>query len=80
MSSAPLIRLISVIRLSSCPSLFFHSFALHENARGLHTFIRQQKKGGNGFDGELENFQEPNLSSLWKLVRILHNFLPLDQR
>jgi len=43
------------------------NYALHENARKLHEYTRQQKKGGNDFDGELDNFQEPKLSSLWKL-------------
>ena len=56
---------------------FFFSFALHENARELHTYTRQQKEGGYGFDWELDNFHEPELSSLSKLVRLLNNFLPL---
>ncbi|KAF8259966.1 caspase domain-containing protein [Lactarius quietus] len=43
------------------------NFALHQNARELHAYTRQQKKEGNGFDGEMDNFQEPNLSSLSKL-------------
>ncbi|KAH8994283.1 caspase domain-containing protein [Lactarius akahatsu] len=48
------------------------NFALHENARELHAYTREQKKReargeGNGFDGELDNFQEPKLSSLAKL-------------
>ncbi|KAI9438818.1 caspase domain-containing protein [Lactarius indigo] len=48
------------------------NFALHENARELHAYTREQKKKeargeGNGFDGELDNFQEPKLSSLAKL-------------
>ena len=78
MSSAQLIRLGSLIRSKRVPSsLFFYSFALHENARELHAYTRQQKKGGNDFDGELDNFQEPKLSSLWKLVRLLYHFCPL---
>ncbi|KAH9164041.1 hypothetical protein EDB89DRAFT_2078312 [Lactarius sanguifluus] len=48
------------------------NFALHENTRELHAYTREQKKKeargeGNGFDGELDNFQEPKLSSLAKL-------------
>jgi len=43
------------------------NFALHENARELHAYTRKQRKDGNDFDGELDNFQEPKLSSLWKL-------------
>ena len=62
-----------LIDLSASPSLFFFSFALHENSRDLHTYTRQQKKEGCEFDGELDNFQEPKLSSLWKLVRGLIN-------
>ena len=31
----------------------------------------------NGFDGELDRFQEPKLSSLWKLVRSPDFLLPL---
>ncbi|KAN0136668.1 Caspase domain containing protein [Lactarius tabidus] len=43
------------------------NFALHDLARELHTYTRQQKKEGSDFDGELDNFQEAKLSSLWKL-------------
>ncbi|KAF8258294.1 hypothetical protein EI94DRAFT_1148415 [Lactarius quietus] len=48
------------------------NFALYENARELHAYTRQQKREGNGFDGELDNFQEPMLSSLSKLVGLSH--------
>ena len=41
---------------------------LYEHSRNLHTYTRQQNKKGNYFDDELENFQEPMLSSLAKLV------------
>jgi hypothetical protein len=39
----------------------------------LHAYTHDQKKKaargeGNGFDGDLDNFQEPELSSLGKLV------------
>jgi hypothetical protein len=42
----------------------------------LHEYTRTQKKKaaqgeGSGFDGELNDFQAPQLSSLAKLVRIL---------
>ncbi|KAF8258279.1 hypothetical protein EI94DRAFT_1913222 [Lactarius quietus] len=43
------------------------NFALYENARELHEYTREQKKEGSGFDGDLDNFQEPKLSSLSKL-------------
>lgn len=48
------------------------NFALHENACELHTYTRKEKKKaargeGSGFDGELDNFQEPKLSSLGRL-------------
>ena len=64
---------------SSASPSFFSSFKLHENARELHEYTRSQKQKqargeGAGFDGELDNFQEPNLSSLSKLVRLGHYF------
>ena len=71
------------IYLSACPRhFFFFSFTLYENARELHKYTREQKKKGaggegTGFDGELDNFQGPTLSSLSKLVRLGCNFLPL---
>jgi hypothetical protein len=39
----------------------------------LHEYTHDQRKKaargeGNGFDGDLDNFQEPELSSLVKLV------------
>ncbi|KAI9431485.1 caspase domain-containing protein [Lactarius indigo] len=48
------------------------NFALHENSLELHKYTRYQKKEaafgrGDGFDGELDDFQEPQLSSLAKL-------------
>ncbi|KAH9041167.1 caspase domain-containing protein [Lactarius hengduanensis] len=48
------------------------NFQLHDNALELHKYTRYQKKQatrgkGGGFDGELDNFQEPVLSSLAKL-------------
>ncbi|KAI9432855.1 caspase domain-containing protein [Lactarius indigo] len=51
------------------------NFQLHDNALELHKYTRYQKKKathgeGDGFDGELDNFQEPLLSSLAKLVSV----------
>ncbi|KAH8989879.1 hypothetical protein EDB86DRAFT_2831373 [Lactarius hatsudake] len=48
------------------------NFELHKNALELHKYTRYQKKNasqgrGDGFDGELDNFQEPQLSSFAKL-------------
>jgi hypothetical protein len=48
------------------------NFQLHHNALELHKYTRYQKTKashgeGDGFDGELDNFQEPLLSSLAKL-------------
>ncbi|KAI0246856.1 caspase domain-containing protein [Lactifluus subvellereus] len=48
------------------------NFQLHYNALALHEYTRDQKKKaargeGSGFDGELDNFQEPELSSLVRL-------------
>ncbi len=56
-------------------SVSFSSFQLHNNALELHKYTRDQKKiatrgEGDGFDGELDNFQEPVLSGLRKLVRV----------
>lgn len=45
------------------------SFELHDNALALHEYTRHERKRHTGFDGELDNFQEPELSSLGKLVR-----------
>ncbi|KAF8267126.1 caspase domain-containing protein [Lactarius quietus] len=55
------------------PALLSHiNFQLHDNALELHKYTRYQKVKashgeGEGFDGELDNFQEPVLSSLAKL-------------
>jgi hypothetical protein len=48
------------------------SFELHDNALALHEYTRHERKMATGFDGELDNFQEPELSSLGKLVRFHH--------
>lgn len=58
------------------------SFQLHDNALELHKYTRSQKVKashgeGDGFDGELDNFQEPVLSSLAKLVRVHHTMMQL---
>ena len=63
------------LRLSDRIYSFF-SFQLHANIRALHNYTLQEKKKaargeGPGFDGELNNFQAPQLSSLAKLVSIL---------
>jgi len=59
----------------------FFSFELHDTCRALHDFtLSERKKGGKGprFDGELVNFQAPQLSSLTRLVSVflLAVFLP----
>jgi len=49
------------------------NFQLHDNALPLHAYTRDQRKKaargqGDGFaDGELDNFQQPELSSLVRL-------------
>jgi hypothetical protein len=54
-------------------TLMYHvNFQLHANCRALHNYTLQEKKKaargeGPGFDGELNNFQAPQLSSLAKL-------------
>lgn len=65
-----------------CIAISFSSFQLHDNALELHKYTRYQKKQasrgkGDGFDGELDNFQEPVLSSLAKLVRVRHTNDPV---
>lgn len=48
------------------------SFELHSNALALHAYTRDRRKKAHGqddgFDGEIDNFQQPQLSSLVKLV------------
>jgi hypothetical protein len=49
------------------------SHQLRDNVMALHEYTHAQKKKaargeGYGFDGELDNFQQPELSSLVKLV------------
>ena len=61
-------------------SISSFSFQLHDNALALHKYTREQRKmarqgQGNGFDGELDDFQEPELSSLVRLVRLHHGWL-----
>lgn len=43
------------------------NFELHDNALALHEYTRHERKKASGFDGELDNFQQPELSSLGKL-------------
>jgi hypothetical protein len=61
--------------LSNCIYTFF-SYQLHANCRALHEYTLQERKRaargeGPGFDGELNNFQTPQLSGLARLVSIL---------
>jgi hypothetical protein len=63
---------------------FLFSFQLHDNALALHDYTRDQRKKarrgrGSGFDGELDNFQEPELSSLVRLVRFRHAVVSVRQ-
>jgi hypothetical protein len=51
----------------------FFSFQLHANCLALHKYTLEEKKKaargeGPGFEGEINNFQAPQLSSLAKLV------------
>jgi hypothetical protein len=55
------------------PHIFIFSFQLHDNALALHEYTRHERKrthlgDADRFDGELDNFQQPELSSLEKLV------------
>lgn len=54
--------------------LHLFSFESHDNHLALHEYTRQQRKKGSDFDGELNNFQAPQLSSLAKLVSIIFLF------
>jgi hypothetical protein len=61
--------------MSDCINTFY-SYQLHANCRALHKYTLEEKKKaargeGPGFDGELNDFQAPQLSSLSKLVSIL---------
>jgi len=68
--------LCNYLKNNSTPSygaLMSHiNFQLHDNALALHEYTRDERKKahlgkGIGFDGELDTFQEPNLSSLVRL-------------
>jgi len=68
--------LCNYLKQNSYPSygaLMSHiNFQLHDNALALHEYTRDQRKKahrgqGDGFDGELDNFQEPELSSIVRL-------------
>ena len=46
---------------------------MHDNARALHEYTRHESKRaasgrGGGFDGELNDFQQPELRSFERLV------------
>jgi hypothetical protein len=73
MSSAPHPSVL--LPIPDCINTFF-SYQLHANCRALHKYTLEEKKKaahgeGPGFDGEVNNFQAPQLSSLAKLVSIL---------
>ncbi|KAI9511062.1 caspase domain-containing protein [Russula earlei] len=68
--------LCDFLKINPSPSyrtLMSHvNFQIHANCRALHEYtLREKKKAargeGPGFDGELNNFQAPQLSSLTKL-------------
>ena len=65
----------ALVTSSDLSTSFFYSFALHENSRELHAYTRKQKKEGNDFDGELNNFQQPKLRGLAKLVGLCYLWL-----
>ena len=61
------------VNIWPCSYFYRFSFQLHANYRVLHEYTRNQKRKrargeGPDFDGELNNFQAPELSSLVKLV------------
>ncbi|KAI0277926.1 caspase domain-containing protein [Russula aff. rugulosa BPL654] len=63
--------LCNYLKKNSHPSyraLMTHiNFQLHDNALALHEYTRHKRKMHSGFDGEIHNFQTPELSSLVKL-------------
>jgi len=71
--TAVLCRFLKTNPYPSYHSLMYHvNFQLHANCRALHEYTLGEKKKaargeGPGFDGELNNFQAPQLSSLAKL-------------
>jgi len=67
MTALPLTKALNVPHLRVS---YFFSFELHHNALALHEYTRHERKKASGFDGELDNFQQPELSSLGKLVRV----------
>ena len=84
MSSALLLRLNTDLDPSKRLSYYifspFSSFQIYENCRELHKYTLVEKKKfkqgeGPGFEGEFNNFQSPQLSSLSKLVGVMFLFL-----
>ena len=66
--------------ISDCVNPFY-SYQQHANYHALNEYnLEGEKKAargeGTGFDGELNNFQAPQLSSLSKLVSILFCLVP----
>ncbi|KAI0290173.1 caspase domain-containing protein [Russula brevipes] len=71
--TAVLCDFLKINPLPSYQALMSHvNFQVHTNCRALHEYTRYEKKKaargeGPGFDGELNNFQAPQLSSLARL-------------
>ena len=76
--------LMTYVKCATRPSYYqyrialtsFFSYQLYAIFRGLHKYTLEEKKKarrgvGPGFDGDLNNFQAPKLSSLGKLVSTL---------
>jgi len=67
-------------------AFFFHfSFEMQGNGRALHEYTRMERKKahrgeGSEFDGELDDFTQPELSSLVRLVglRVSCSLCPLS--
>jgi hypothetical protein len=79
MSHVKYVGLLYTCRSHMSVDLSSFSFKLHDNALALHEYTRGQRKKaahgeGPGFGGELDIFQEPELSSLVKLVRFRHSY------
>ncbi|KAI0299856.1 caspase domain-containing protein, partial [Russula brevipes] len=71
--TAVLCDFLKINPFPSYQALMSHvNFQVHTNCRALHEYTRYEKKKaargeGPGFDGELNNFQAPQLSSLARL-------------
>jgi hypothetical protein len=74
------VPLMEITNAKLALSPLFLSFQLYYNACALHVFTRNERKNARGekFDGELDSFQEPQLSSLMRLVCLHPDWFPSE--